>query len=360
MGENKDILFEKIDRCGLITLNRTNARNALTYDMIAALTPHYVAWDKDLDIYCVVMRSSDPRGFSAGGDLRAIYECWKQGKIETILELYGSEYQHNWALEKFTKPNIALIDGVVMGGGVGICVYGTHRVAGENTRFAMPEVGIGFFPDVGASHFLPRMPGESGMYLALTGRAVGQADAFYLGFATHCIASDEFDAITKALSDAQTVDELLNPMHRDPGAGEVQKMRPLIDRLFGGDCVEEILDSLKCETGEFAEWCRACAADIEKKCPVSLKVAFRQLREGVHMDLEQALRMDYRIARRFMTGDQFFEGIRAAIIDKDQRPNWSPESLDQVSGEMVDAFFAPLEEGDLALPNPYGTRIGPG
>jgi len=360
MGENKDILFEKIDRCGLITLNRVKALNALSYDMIAALTPQYVAWDQDLDIYSIVMRSSDPRGFSAGGDIRAIYDCWKRGEIDTILRLYGTEYQHNWALEKFTKPNIALIDGVVMGGGVGICLYGTHRVVGANLKLAMPEVGIGFFPDVGASYFLPRMPGQCGMYLALTGRAIGQADALYLGCATHCIGADKFDAITQALCEAQTVDELLNPMHEDPGESELQQIQPMLDRIFSADSLEAIVEGLLSETGEMADWCRACADEIAKKSPISLKVAFRQVREGAQMDLEQALRLDYRIARRFMTQDQLFEGIRAAIIDKDQTPHWAPEAIEDVSAEMVDAYFAPLEDGELDLTDPFGTKIGPG
>ncbi len=360
MGENKDILFEKIDRCGVITLNRTKVLNALSYDMIAALTPNYVAWDQDLDIYCIVMRSNDPRGFSAGGDLRALYDLWKRGDIKTILELYGTEYQNNWTLEKFTKPNIALIDGVVMGGGVGICLFGTHRVAGKNLKLAMPEVGIGFFPDVGASHFLSRMPGQCGMYLALTGRPVDQADAYYLGYVTHCIDADKFDAITKALCDAQTVDELLNPMHEEPGQGEVQRIQPVIDRIFGADSVEAIIEGLLSETGETADWCKACASEISKKSPVSLKVAFRQLREGVHWDLEQALKMDHRIACRFMTHDQLFEGIRAAIIDKDQAPNWVPKALEDVGDDVVDAYFAPLDEGDLQLIDPFGTKIGPG
>ena len=334
--------------------------NAISYDMFAALTPQYQAWDKDLDIYCVVMRSNDPRGFSAGGDLRGLYACWQNDDIETLLALYGTEYQHNWALEKFTKPNIALIDGVVMGGGVGICFYGTHRVVAENTRFAMPEVAIGFFPDVGATYFLPRMPGEAGMYLALTGRSVGQADAFYLGFATHCIPSSEFDAITKALCDAQTVDELINPLHRDPEPGEVQQLQAVIDRVFGGESVEAILDALKSETGEASEWCKACVADIERNAPLSLKIAYRQMREGVTMELKQALQLDYRIAHRFMVGEQLFEGVRAAIIDKDKSPKWLPSTLAEVSAGMVDAYFAPLEQGDLELIDPYGTKIGPG
>ena len=359
MGENKDILFEKSNRCGLITLNRAKTLNALSYDMYALLTPHYQAWSKDLDVYCVVIRSSDPRGFSSGGDLRAIHEMRDQGNLESMLSLYGTEYQHNWALEKFTKPNIALIDGVVMGGGVGICLYGTHRVAGETMRFAMPEVGIGFFPDVGATYFLPRMPGQCGMYLGLTGRAVGQADSYYLGLATHCIAKAQFGAIQQALCEAEPVDEVLNSLHEDPGEGELARLRPIIDRIFGADSVESIVDGLSSEQGDMADWCRKTADEIAKNSPISLKVAFRQVGEGVHLSLEEALKLEFRIARRFIMSDQFYEGIRAVIIDKDHRPNWFPASLEAVSDEMVDTYFAELEEGDLVLTDPYGTKISP-
>jgi enoyl-CoA hydratase len=359
MTVNKDIVFEKAGRCGIVTLNRQKALNALTYDMLAGLVPQYRAWSDDIDIYCIAMRSADPRGFCAGGDLRAIYDWHKQGKVGTTLGHYGVEYRHNWALEKLKKPHVSLIDGVVMGSGVGITFYGTHRVVGENTRFAMPEVGVGYFPDVGASYFLPRMPGETGMYLALTGRAVGQADAFYLGFATHCIKAGKFDSILTELCQAEPVDELLYRHHENPGDSELAKLRPVIDRIFAAGSVEEIVEGLRAERGEMAQWAKATADEIAGNSPVSLKVAFRQVREGAHLELDQALGLEYRIARRFMEGDQLYEGIRAALIDKDRKPKWSPASLQDVTPEMVDRYFAPLEDGELELTDPFGSRLGP-
>ena len=359
MTVDKDILFEKANRCGIITLNRKKTLNALTYDMLASIAPQYKAWSDDIDIYCIVMRSADPRGFCAGGDLRAIWEWHERGQVDATLSHYGIEYQNNWALEKLKKPHISLIDGVVMGGGVGITLYGTHRVVGENTRFAMPEVSVGYFPDIGASYFLPRMPGETGMYLALTGRAVGQSDAFYLGFATHCIKAEKFDAILAELCEAEPVDELLYRHHQNPGDAELPKLRPIIDRIFAADSVEEIVEGLRAETGEMADWARETADEIGKKSPISLKVAFRQVREGAKLELDQALRLEYRIARRFLQGDEVYEGVRAALIDKDRKPKWNPASLEQITSEMVDRYFAPLEEGELELVDPFGSILGP-
>ena len=359
MAENKDILFEKANRCGIVTLNRPKARNALTQQMIGSIVPHYQAWSDDIDIYCIVLRSADPRGFCAGGDLRAVYELREQGKLDVALKEYGIEYKHNWALEKLKRPHISLIDGPVMGSGVGISYYGTHRVVGENTRYAMPEVSVGYFPDIGASYFLPRMPGETGMYLALTGRAIGQSDAFYVGFATHCIRTEHFDSILAQLCEAEPVDELLYRHHENPNDGELPRLQPVIDRTFSAGSVEEIIERLRAETGEAGEWARAAADEIETKSPISLKVAFRQVREGGNLGLAGALRMEYRLARRFMEGDQFYEGIRAALIDKDGKPNWQPSSLKDVTPEMVDRYFAPLETGELKLVDPFGHKLGP-
>ena len=359
MAENKDITFEKANRCGIVTLNRSKARNALTYEMLGSIAPQYKVWSDDIDVYCIVLRSADPKGFSAGGDLRAIYELHKQGKLATALDEYGIEYKHNWALEKLKKPHISLIDGPVMGSGVGVSFYGTHRAVGENTLLAMPEVGVGYFPDIGASYFLPRMPGETGMYLALTGRAVGQSDAYYIGFATHCIKAEHFDSILSQLCEAEPVDELLYSHHEDPNDGELPKLRPVIDRIFGAGSVEEIIEGLRSESGESAEWARAAADEIETRSPISLKVAFRQVRDGAKLELDEALRMEYRLARRFMEGDQFFEGIRAALIDKDRNPKWEPASLNEITPEMVDRYFAPLQESELELIDPFGSKLGP-
>lgn len=348
-----DIILEKVGRAGCVTFNRPKALNALTYDMFDALEAHYLKWSEDPDIYGIVMESTSDRAFSAGGDIRALYDWRQRGEIDTILGLYGSEYQHNYTLDRFTKPHIPLVNGIVMGGGVGVCLYGTHFVAGEALRFAMPEVGIGFFPDVGATYFLPRFPGEIGLYLALTGRAVDRADAYYLGIATHCVDTEHFPEIRLAMTEGEPIDEVLRPLHRDPGTSEVERLQPTIDRIFGVDSVEEVLAGLDAETGDTRDWAHGVAAEIRTKSPTSLKVAYRQMRDGKSMALDEALKVEYRLAHRFITGDEFYEGVRAAIVDKDQAPNWQPAKLEDVTQDMVDAFFAPLDGGDLELINRF-------
>ncbi len=353
MSEDKDILFENNNRCGVITLNRPKALNAVSYDMFAALDGHYLKWAADPHIYAVIIQSSSERAFCSGGDIRALYDLWHEGRLETILQLYGNEYQHNWTLDRFLKPQVALIEGIVMGGGVGVSLYGTHRVAGERYKFAMPEVGIGFFPDVGATWFLPRLQGKTGLYLALTGRAIDRADAYYLGLATHCIDAPSFGAIRDALSEAEPVDPLLDNLHEEPGPSEIERLQPAIGRLFDAGSVEEVLARLDGETGENAVWAKAAAADIREKSPTSLKIAFEQMKRGPALGLDEALKLDFAIARRFMESGEFFEGIRAAIIDKDQKPKWSPAALEDVSDELVASYFEPLAGGGLDLVNPF-------
>lgn len=353
MADTGNILIEEDNRCGVISLNRPGALNALSYEMIAALDRQYLKWAQDSHIYAVILRSTVPRAFCSGGDIRTLYEWWRTGRMESILELYGTEYQHNWTLDRFLKPHVSLIDGIVMGGGVGVSLYGTHRVAAENYQFAMPEVGIGFFPDVGATWFLPRLRGRAGLYLALTGRSLGPADAYYLGLATHCIPAEWFNTIRTALSEAEPVDALLDGLHKDPGRSELEERQLVLDRLFSKDSVEEVLSGLEAEIGEHADWARSTAAEIRSKSPLSLKVAFEQYRRGGSMNLEEALQLEYAVARRFMEGEEFFEGIRALIIDKDNAPNWSPANLEDVGAEMVAAYFEPVPDAPLDLSNPF-------
>ncbi|NJM35395.1 MAG: enoyl-CoA hydratase/isomerase family protein [Rhodomicrobium sp.] len=188
----EEILVKEEGRAGFLTLNRPKALNALSAGMIATLEKQYLKWASAPRIYGIVLEAAPGRAFCGGGDIRALV-VGLDTDFEAAVQFFRDEYQHNWTLERFTKPNVALIDGIVMGGGVGIAAYGTHRVAGENLLFAMPETGIGFFPDIGAGYFLPRFPGEIGLYLGLTGRSIGRADAYYVGFATHCIDAAEFD-----------------------------------------------------------------------------------------------------------------------------------------------------------------------
>ncbi len=357
MAEISRIRIEKKNRCGLIVLDRPERLNALNSEMLLAMEAARRAWAEDLDVYGVVTRSSDPAHFCSGGDLKAYYEAWRRGATEDLRQFYRTEYQHCWTLDRFVKPSVTLIDGTLMGGGLGISYYGTHRVGGENLRFAMPECRIGFFPDVGATRFLSRMPGKIGLYLALTGRAVGQADAYWLEILSHCAPASRFDEIEFALSEAEPVDTVLKHMHVDPGPAPLEVLRPLIDRIFSAGSVEAILARLDGVQGPDKRWAEGVATDIRANRPLSVKVAFAQLARGPDIPLDDALRLEYRLADRFIDDDQFFEGIRAAVIDKDRTPAWSPADIAGISDSDVETLFTGSGRPGLDLVYPFRAAI---
>lgn len=343
------VLIREEGRAGLITLNNPKMLNALTHDMLKPLHAAYVKWASTPRIYAVVLDAIPGRSFCCGGDIRSTAQMIK-ANLAGAEQFFRDEYQHNWALECFTKPHASLINGIVMGGGVGLSYYGTHRVAGENILFAMPETKIGFFTDIGGAYFLPRFPGETGMYLALTGASIGRADAYYTGFATHCIDSSQFDVIRTALIDGDPIDPVLDGLHQDPGKAELERLRPVIDRIFSADGVEAILSRLDAESGKNADWAAETAASLRERCPLSLKVTYRALREGRKMEsLKEDLQMEFRVTCRFLRGESLAEGLRAMLIDKDNKPVWQPAELSDVTDEMVDAFFAPLDGQELEL-----------
>jgi enoyl-CoA hydratase/carnithine racemase len=258
----------------------------------------------------------------------------------------------NTLIKRYPKPYVALIDGMVMGGGVGISVHGSHRVAGDRFQFAMPEVGIGFFPDVGATWFLPRMPGEVGTYCALTGERMKNADAVPFGIATHYVASSQFPELAEALTGTEPVDAVLSRFAERLGIGPLSVYRAAIDRTFDCDHVEDILAALDREavTGSAeAGWAGATAAIIRAKSPVSLKIALAQVRGGRQWSFTDCMKMEFRIVSRIIYREDFYEGVRAVIIDKDNAPRWNPPRLAQVLESDIDAYFAPLET-ELDLP----------
>jgi enoyl-CoA hydratase len=349
MEQSQDeIILSERGRAGFVLLNRPKALNAVTLGMIRALETTYHRWAKMPDIYGIVMEA-EGKAFSAGGDIRTLHR-WALEKPEEADRYYAEEYQHNWTLEQFRKPHVALINGVMMGGGIGISLYGTHRVAGENLRFAMPETGIGFFPDIGGSWFLPRMPGMTGLYLGLTGTIVSRADAFYLGVATHCMPAEKFEAVKAAMVEAEPIDQLLDGLHEHPGPSHLEALRPVIDRVFSQASVTEIFQALERENGEWRDWAQETLGVLAKRSPLSLKVTFEQLRRGKsYRTLKEALIVEYRLAARLVRLPDFHEGVRAVIIDKDQSPKWQPASLQEVDDAFVQSLFEPLPEGDLKL-----------
>ncbi|MEJ2118646.1 MAG: enoyl-CoA hydratase/isomerase family protein, partial [Alphaproteobacteria bacterium] len=216
--------------------------------------------------------------------------------------------------------------------------------------FAMPETGIGFVPDIGGGYFFSRMPGEMGVYLGITGRSIGRADAYYTGAATHCIAAADFDKIRHAMIESDPIDPVLDDLHRDPGEGELAPLQGIVDRIFSEPTVEAILARLDETTGLHADWARETAATIRRNAPLALKVALRQIRGGKAFgSLKEALAVDFRLARAFLAAPDFREGVRARIIDKDHSPTWSPRTLEEVTDAMVDACFACQGDGELDL-----------
>jgi enoyl-CoA hydratase len=338
-----DVLFRDEGRCGFITLNRPQALNALNHNMITAMEAQYVKWAVVPRIYGVVVEAVGP-AFCSGGDLRALN--WDTP--DATMTYFRDEYQLNWSLETFTKPNVALIDGLVMGGGVGISLYGTHRVAGENFCFAMPEVSIGFFPDIGGGYFLSRLPGEMGLYLGLTGRRIGRSDAYYLGIASHCVAASDFDKIRHAVIEGDPIDPVLDDLHRDPGESELEHLQELVDRIFSEPTIEAILARLDEQSGVQAAWAKETAAIIRSNAPLSVKVTLKQIRDARgHASLKDTLTVDYRLARAFIEAPDFREGIRAVVIDKDRAPKWRPHSLNVVTESMNNACFVGGDDLEL-------------
>ena len=355
MSETDDVQFQKEGGTGFITLNRPKALNALTLDMIRAIMPQLQDWRDDPTIKAVVIVGAGDRAFCAGGDVRAVYEAGRNGGSLTA-EFFRDEYRLNRMIHVFPKPYVALIDGITMGGGVGLSVHGSHRVATEKTMLAMPETGIGLFPDVGGTYFLPRLPGELGLFLALSGWRLGAADALYCGLATDFVKSEDIPDLLEAFataswagdSDAErVVDEIIEGMQSDSETASLASRRDLIDRCFAKPSVEAILDALDAEPDD---WAAKVAGIIRRQSPTSLKVTFAQVRKGGAMPFDRAMVEEYRMSQAFMAGPDFYEGIRAVLIDKDQQPKWQPGDLASVTPEIVEGHFLSLGESDLSFP----------
>jgi enoyl-CoA hydratase len=368
MPDERDILLERRGTAGVITLNRPAALNAVNMIMVRALRDALERWRHDDTVSRVVVTAAGGKAFSAGGDLRAIYDAGSSGRQQESLGFWREEYALNAAIRHYPKPYVALIDGIVMGGGVGVSVHGSHRVAGDRFDFAMPEVGIGFFPDVGATWFLPRLPGEIGTYCALTGARLKAADAVAAGIATHRVPSARLAELAEALCGAEPVDAVMAgfsspalPAAADgkdapaPKEGVIAAHRGAIDRIFAAAGVEDILASLDAEAAAgggasaAASWAGGVAAAIRTKAPLSLKIALAQMRRGRRWTFADCVQAEFRIVSRVVYGHDFYEGIRAVIIDKDNRPQWRPDTLAAVTADAVDNHFAPIES-ELMLP----------
>lgn len=335
------IKSEKRGALGLLTLDRPAALNALTHGMINALAASLAEWRADDDIKVVAIRGSGDRAFCAGGDIRAVQQAVAAGTDEGA-RLLRDEYHLNALIGSYPKPYVALLHGITMGGGAGVSVHGRYRLADGGLNFAMPETAIGFIPDVGSSYFLSRCPGELGMYLALTGARIGLGDAIDARLITHAVNREDFEPVLEALARGGTVDAVLKSVARKAPAGSLTPHRRRIETIFSGASVEAILERLDRDGSDFA---RETAQTIRTRSPTSLKLVYRQIRAAAHLDLKQCLAMEYRLALRVLSGHDFREGVRAALVDKDRNPKWQPSSLAGVSS--LDDFFAPLGEKEL-------------
>jgi enoyl-CoA hydratase len=319
---------------------------------VRALAAQLAQWQDDPAVTRVVVTARGGRAFSAGGDLRGLYDLGRAGRYDDALRFFREEYILNAQIKHYRKPYVSLIDGIVMGGGAGISVHGSHRVAGDKFVFAMPEVGIGFFPDIGATWFLTRMPGELGLYCALTGERLNGADALAAGIATHRVSSSRFAELAEALCGNVPVDAVLGAFAEPAGEAPVAALRPAIDALFTGNRVEGILaalDRAAAAAGPDAGFARKMAATVRAKSPLSLKVTLRQMQLGKSCDFDQCIRTEFRIVSRVVRGHDLYEGIRAVIVDKDQAPHWQPATLEAVDERQVERHFDPVEN-ELQVP----------
>jgi len=344
MSTEPELIARKVGQIGRITLNRPKALNALSHGMCLSMIEALSQWAEDDAVKAVVVDGAGEKGFCAGGDILQLHDSGKAKDGKAWL-FWRDEYRLNTLIHHYDKPYVALIDGITMGGGVGVSVHGSHRVAGDRTLFAMPETGIGFHPDVGGSYFLPRLPGEIGIWMGLTGARLKAADTIACGVATHYCPSSQYDALVAALesadlSDKDALEYLLEEFSGDPGDSQLALTRPLIDAAFEGESVEDMVARIE-NAGD--AWSMKQLKILKSKSPTALKMTLAAMRKGADLSFEDLMRQDLRLSARCLDGVDFYEGVRAVIIDKDHAPVWSPANLSDVNDADIDAMFADLD-----------------
>ncbi|MDP9982562.1 enoyl-CoA hydratase [Pseudarthrobacter oxydans] len=338
-----EVLFERRGRLGVVTLNRPQAVNALTAGMASAMLEQLTLWADDDAVAAVLVHGAGDRGLCAGGDIVAIYRDMLDGGDATA-DFWAEEYRMNALIAGYPKPYVAFMDGLVLGGGVGISAHGSVRIVTERTRMGMPETTIGFVPDVGGTLLLSRSPGESGTHAALTGAHLSGADALFLGLADHFVPSAKLAELADAL-ESEAADDAVARFAEEAPPSVLAAQQEWIDACYSSDDAGEIVRRLRAVGGEAAD-----AADtIEAKSPTAVKVALESLRRVRGLGLEEALAQEYRVGLRFLAGPDFREGIRAQVVDKDRNPHWQPATLAEVSRGDVESYFAPLGDRELML-----------
>jgi enoyl-CoA hydratase len=346
-----EITCEKTGRCGVMTLDRVAALNALTLDMIEAIADALASYASDSSVASVVIKSASPRAFCAGADIKTMYELGRAGRHEQQMAFFEAEYQLNRAIFRFPKPYVALMDGIVMGGGAGISLHGSHRVAGETLTFAMPEVGIGFFPDVGTTYFLPRLPHQIGTYLAMTGARIGLGDALALGLATAHVPAARFEAVIDRLAKGEDVDRAIAAEAASAPESSLMKEKRVIEDCFSRASPMAIVEALEKADSDFA---KTALKTLRSRSPTSVAIALGQMQRGPKLDLEAALKLEFRIAQRVVRGHDYYEGVRTVLIEKGEMPHWRPPMLEKIDAAPIDAYFAPYPGGELDFAMPAG------
>lgn len=344
MENNQDILFEELPAAsgllGVITLNRPKALNALTHHMIQALETQLDAWVKNSAVKAVLIESNSEKAFCAGGDIVYVYQC-KQ-KNQFVSNFFQDEYRLNQKIHEYPKPYISFLNGITMGGGIGISIHGSHRIGTEKLLLSMPETGIGFFPDIGASYFLPRCKNALGIYMGLTGARLKIADACYVELINYYIPSEQLSEVKKALltgdlSSKKTVSHILDFYAKKTPPAELATHVDNITPIFSNTQVETIFAQLSQLNTPFS---KTTLATLQTKSPISLKVTLESLNKGRHQTIGECMKMECNLAAHFLHSHDFFEGIRAILVDKDQTPHWKPKAIEEVTDAEVAGFFS--------------------
>ncbi|MBD8100446.1 enoyl-CoA hydratase/isomerase family protein [Pseudomonas fluorescens] len=346
-SQQQEVLSEVRNHIGYLTLNRPAGLNAITLDMVRRMTTRLQAWAADPLVYAVVLRGSGDKAFCAGGDIRSLYDSFKGG--DTLHEdFFVEEYALDLALHQYPKPVLALMDGFVLGGGMGLVQGADLRVVTERSRLAMPEVAIGYFPDVGGSYFLPRIPGELGIYLGVTGVQIRAADALYCGLADWYLDSARLTELAQKLDSLQWHDSPLKDLQGVLAQLAVQQLpdpplaalRPAIDHFFALPDVPSIVEQLQQVTvADSHDWGLATADLMQTRSPLAMAVTLQMLRRGRHLPLEQCFALELHLDRQWFARGDLIEGVRALIIDKDKKPQWNPPTVHELDASHVASFF---------------------
>jgi enoyl-CoA hydratase len=349
-GLELETRIERRGRAGVIVLDRPRALNALTLSMVRDIARALDEFERDPGVERVVISGAGDRAFSAGGDIRWLYDRGKAGDHEAQLTFWREEYILDRRIKRYGKPYVALIDGLVMGGGVGVSLHGSHHVVSERSIFAMPEVGIGFFPDVGATWLLPRLPNRIGVYLALTGLRANAGDMAALGLATF-VPGQSFAELGDGLENDQgPIEAILSRFQTETPPSPLMSQAPLIEAAFAPGDLAAIRGRLETAAGQGSEFAAQALAALAQKSPTSQAIALRQMTLGGDLGFEAAMATEFRIVSRICRGHDFYEGVRAAIVDKDNRPVWRPAPGETIDSNVIDAYFAPLGADELRLP----------